>query len=71
MKSFSSEPPSTTTISMPAIIVPFERLSPKYYKFSIYTVLMQISKATMRFFRVFAPPFLYQFRRAHISSFSF
>ena len=36
MKSFNSDPPSTVMISMPAMIVPFERLSPKHYNFTTY-----------------------------------
>src|SRR4030042_1833454 len=36
MKSFSSDPPSTVMISMPAMIVPFVRLSSKCYNFTTY-----------------------------------
>jgi hypothetical protein len=36
MKSFSSDPPSTVMISVRAMIVPFERLSPKHYDFTTY-----------------------------------
>jgi transcriptional regulator with GAF, ATPase, and Fis domain len=39
MKSFNSDPPSTVMISMPAMIVPFERLSPKRYDFTTYQCL--------------------------------
>jgi len=36
MKSFNSDPPSTVMISMPAMIVPFERLTPKRYDFTTH-----------------------------------
>ena len=36
MKSFNSDPLPTVTISGPAMIVPFDRLSPKRYHFTTY-----------------------------------
>src|SRR4030066_2506420 len=42
MKSFNSDPPSTVMISMPAMIVPFERLSPKHYKYGICSLLSDL-----------------------------